>query len=544
MKIRELFKKIFRFGKTDRQFSLGDHSWSRPSFSKEPGESLDKMLAKNRSRLEEIFVFPTNKDIIIREFRIPSVNKTALIIYIDGLVDRITINFTILQPLMILEQKIFSTGDPMAIVYEKLLPGHQVIKSKELTETINGVLDGSTVLLIDGSNEALVIETKGWEHRMVDKPVTEPVVRGPQEGFNETFRDNTAAVRRYLKDPKLVSEIYRVGKRSRTFVAIMYIQDIANPKLVEEVKYRIQSIADKTDYIAETGTLEEYIEDHPRSLIPQTLSTERPDRLAAHIREGYVGIVMANSPYSLAVPATFAIFLHTSEDYYLRWPFGNFLRFLRVASILIALLLPAIYIAVVNYHQEMIPTDLLLAITASRETVPFPSLVEILFMEFSFELIREAGTRIPSVIGTTIGIVGALILGQAAVSASIVSPILIIIVAITALGSFVVPNYSASFTIRLLRFAFTLLGGFLGFFGIAFGVFIMTLHVANLTSFGVPFLTPIAPYRPKNKDRVIRPLNFEQPYRPFFLRPLDWIRQNKTTRPWDNPRNSNEEGAE
>lgn len=324
----------------------------------------------------------------------------------------------------------------------------------------------------------------------------------------------------------------------------MYIKDIANPQLVAEVKYRIQSIAEATDYISETGVLEEYIEDHPRSLIPQTLSTERPDRLAAHIREGYVGIVMANSPYSLAVPATFAIFLHTAEDFYLRWPFGNFLRILRAASILIALLLPAIYIAIVNYHQEMIPTDLLLAITAARETVPFPSLVEILFMEFSFELIREAGIRIPSVIGPTIGIVGALILGQAAVSASIVSPILIIVVAITALGSFVVPNYNASFTIRLLRFAFTLLGGFLGFFGIAFGIFIMTLHVATLTSFGVPFLTPIAPYRSKSNDRVIRPLNFNQPYRPYYLRPLDWIRQQKVARPWDNPRDSDREGTE
>ena len=244
---------------------------------------------------------------------------------------------------------------------------------------------------------------------------------------------------------------------------------------------------------------------------------------------------MANSPNSLVLPITFTVFLHTAEDYYLRWPFGNFLRIIRAGSIFIALLLPALYIAMINYHQEMIPTDLLLAITAAREKVPFPALIELLFMEFAFELIREAGIRIPSVIGPTIGIVGALILGQAAVAASIVSPILIVIIAITALGAFVVPNYSASFTIRLLRFMFTFLAGFLGFFGIAFGVFLMSLHTASLSSFGVPFLTPISPYRPKNKDRVLRPRIYQQPYRPVYLRPLDWIRQVKNPRRWDRP---------
>lgn len=537
MKIRDLLKKLFRIGKSGPHFSLGDRSWDRPDFPGEEGESLSKALAKNKARLEEIFVLPDNKDIILREFKIPSLNKDAFIIFIDGLTDRNTQNFAVLQPLMVLENRTISSANPIAAVYEKLLPGHQVDKSKQLRSVVHGVLDGSTALLVDGSDEALIIETKGWEHRGIEKPVSEHVVRGPQEAFSESFRANTAGVRRYLKDPRLITEIFRVGRRSNTHVGVMYIKDIANPKLVEEVKYRIQSIAMTTDYITETGTLEEFIEDRPRALIPQMLSTERPDRLAAHIREGYVGIVMANSPYSLAVPTTFAIFLHAAEDYYLRWPFGNFLRFIRAGAIFIALLLPAVYIGIVNYHQEMIPTDLLLAITASREAVPFPSIVETLFMEFSFELIREAGTRIPSVIGPTIGIVGALILGQAAVSASIVSPILIIIVAITALGSFAVPNYNASFTIRLLRFGFTFLGGLMGFFGIAFGIFIMALHVANLSSFGVPFFSPISPYRPQSNDRVIRPFNFKQPYRPVYLRPLDWIRQKKQTRPWDHPKN-------
>lgn len=537
-------KKLFRFGARGRQFSLGNESWDRPEPNKPKPEPLCKDLGKNQQLLEKVFELPANQDIVVRDFLIPSLNKKALIIYIDGLSDRNTQSFAVLQPLMVLASDETDGGkDPIAIAYDKLVPGHQIQKTKYVKDVVDGVLDGSSALLIDGSDQALVIETKGWEHRGVDRPSNEPVVRGPQEAFVESFRANTASVRRYVKDPKLVTEIFRVGRRSRTLVAIMYVKDIANPNLVEEVKYRIESIAEAVDYIPETGTLEEYLEDHPKSLIPQMLSTERPDRLGAFIREGHVGIVMANSPFSLVIPTTFTIFLHSAEDYYLRWPFGNFVRLIRAAAIFIALMMPATYIAIVNYHQEMIPPDLLMAMTAAREAVPFPALVEILFMEFSFELIREAGVRIPSVIGPTIGIVGALILGQAAVSASIVSPILIIIIAITALASFVVPNYNASFSVRILRFLFIILAGFLGFFGTACGVFLLILHLANLNSFGIPFMTPIAPYKPKNKDRVIRPRGYDQPYRPIYLRPLDWIRQEKTPRKWDQPQSKTGKGA-
>ncbi len=537
-------KKIFRFGARGKQFSIGTESWERPELKKPQPESFFKDLEKNQKLLEKIFDLPTNQDIVVRDFLIPSLDRKALIIYIDGLTDRDTQNFAVLQPLMVLGPNEAVNGkDPIIIAYEKLVPGQQIDKTANLKDVIDGVLDGTTVLLIDGSDQALVIETKGWEHRGVDRPNNEPVVRGPQESFVENFRANTASVRRYVKDPKLITEIFRVGRRSRTQVALMYIKDIANPKLVEEVKFRIQSVAETVDYIPETGILEEYLEDHPKSIIPQMLSTERPDRLGAYLREGHVGVVMANSPFSLVIPTTFTIFLHSAEDYYLRWPFGNFLRFIRVAAIFIALMMPSIYIAIVNYHQEMIPTDLLLAMTAAREAVPFPAIVEILFMEFAFELIREAGVRIPNIIGPTIGIVGALILGQAAVAASIVSPILIVIIAITALASFVVPNYNASFSVRILRFLFIILAGFLGFFGIAFGAFLLVLHLVTITSFGIPFMTPISPYQPKNKDRVIRPRAFDQKYRPLFLRPLDWIRQENKPRRWDQPDSSTEKGG-
>ncbi|HBF36834.1 MAG TPA: spore germination protein, partial [Firmicutes bacterium] len=404
MKIWDSVKKIFKFGTREKQFSFTGAikgTFQRPPLKKnsQPEQTLSKSLKENRRILEDIFEIPTNMDFIIRDFKIPSLNSDAFIIYIDGMTDRNTQNFAVLEPLMLLGPGEITTKNPIEAISQKLLPENQIVKNTKLSDIINGVLDGSSVLLVDKCDEALLIETKGWEHRGIEKPGTEHVVRGPQEAFSETFRANTASVRRYIKDPKLMTEIFRVGRRSRTLVGIMYIKDIANPNLIDEVRYRIQSVSEATDYIAETGALEEYLEDHPRSLVPQMLSTERPDRLAAHLREGYVGIVMQNSPFSLVIPTTFAIFLHAAEDYYIRWPFGNFLRFIRAASIFIALLLPAFYIAVVNYHQEMIPTDLLLAMTAARESVPFPAIVEILFMEFSFELIREAGIRIPGVIG-------------------------------------------------------------------------------------------------------------------------------------------------
>lgn len=537
MKNNNFLNKLFQWAVKKPEFSLGNDSVERPKpvKKKDKQNDLSTNLEKNRALLEDIFSIPTNKDIVMRDFMINSLNKKALLIYIDGLTDRNTQNFAVLQPLMILSRDGFETDEPIITAYEKMVPGQQIQKSSTLQDIVEGILDGSSVLLIDGSAEALIIETKGWEHRGIDRPSNEPVVRGPQEAFNETFRANTASVRRYVKDPKLITEILRVGRRSKTLLGLMYIKDLTDPKLVEEVRYRINSISEKIDYMPESGTLEEFLEDHPKSLLPQMLSTERPDRVGAHLREGYVGIVMANSPFALIIPTNFSIFLHAAEDYYLRWPFSNFLRLLRATAIFAALLLPSLYIAVVNYHQEMIPTDLLLAMTAAREAVPFPAIIEILFMEFSFELIREAGVRVPSIIGPTIGIVGALILGQAAVSASIVSPILIIVIAITALASFVVPNYNATFTIRILRFLFILLAGFLGFFGIAFGIFFMALHAANLSSFGVPFLTPIAPYHPQNKDRIIRPRAYDQPDRPVFLRPLDWIRQEQKPRRWDHP---------
>ncbi|MGE5528274.1 MAG: spore germination protein [Patescibacteria group bacterium] len=536
--MRGLAKRFWQLFKSRRSsipetFSLGDRPpYGPPAAAEKKGELLSSNLETNLGRLRATFISPLNADLVVREFELALDRRPAALVFLDGLTGRDAINLSILQPLMYLAPPPAPVTDACGVIERSLLPGNQIKRIKHLDESVREILGGSSLLLVEGCAEAIAVETKGWEHRTMGKPQSEHVVRGPQEGFVETMRPNTAAIRRHLRCPELVTEMLSVGKRSRSDAAVMYVYDVADPKLVSEVKRRIKSVGERTDYVNDSGILEQLIEDHPRALVPQVIATERPDRCAAYLSEGRVVVLLGTSPYALVLPATFSMFIHTAEDYYLRWPYGTFVRCIRFTAGFIALLLPAFYVAVVNYHQEMIPTDLLLAIAASRENVPFPSIVEVLIMEASFELIREAGVRIPSVIGPTIGIVGALILGQAAVAASIVSPILIIVVAVTALSSFAIPNYNASFSLRVLRFVFIGLSSVLGFYGIAFGLAALAVHLVSLKSFGVPFMSPAAPYRPDGGDLIGRPPAYAQPYRPWFLRPLDAVRQRGRIRTW------------
>jgi len=382
-------------------------------------------------------------------------------------------------------------------------------------------------------------DTKSWDHRGINAPKSETVIRGPQEAFNEQIRANTALLRKILKDKDLMIQNVSIGKRSNTPCAVMYIKDIANDSLVREVLKRVKSI--KVDYIFDSGELEQLLEDNTFLAAPQILATERSDKVALMLSQGNVAVALDGSPFVLVMPATITEFLHTTEDTNIRYPYVNFIRIIRMVGIAIALLLPGLYIAITNYHQEMIPTNLLFAIEASRENVPFPSVIEILIMEFSFELIREAGIRVPGAIGATIGIVGGLILGQAAVTANLVSPIMIIVVAITALGSFAVPSFSMSFSIRIMRFVYILLGAVAGFLGIALGLVLNSMLLASSKSFGVPFLTPFGPVtNGKYADKLTRKPTWKQEKRPDYLNTKDIKSQPKVSRGWT-VKDSNEE---
>lgn len=504
-------------------------------------------LKENRRLLEKIFRLPENKDAVMRDLSIgtdPLVK--GLLLFIDGATNSLVQNLAILQPLMLFsgfrdiaeengrhDKKI--PKDPPEDFLERikdvLLPTNQVAVVTTFYRVVQDVLNGNSVLLVDGFKKALSLETKNWPSRGVNNPQVEAVIRGPQEAFTEQIRINLALLRKNLHRPSLVTEFVQIGDFAPPMqCAVVYMEDIANPDLVREVKRRLMSV--RADYLQESGLLEQMIEDAPHYPAPQVLTTERPDRVAASLVEGKVAVIVDGNPFVMLVPTTFFTLMHSPEDAYVRWPFGSFARIIRYAGLFLALLLPAHYVAIVAYHQEFIPTDLLLVMTGAREKVPFPSIVEVLLMELSFELIREAGIRIPGTVGTTLGIVGALILGQAAVAANIVSPILIIVVAVTAIGSFAIPNYSFSLSIRVLRFAYILLASAIGLLGILVGFFIHIGLLVNLKSFGVPFMAPTAPTTRRGSDFFLRGPVWRQEQRPDYLDTIRPERQPRVSRRW------------
>ena len=447
--------------------------------------------------------------------------------------DREIINNYILKPLMVItgldiKENARSLEEHIA---RQLLPHCQIKIRQAYSKVIDDINFGGCGIFADGVALAFSADVKGWEHRGIDKPNNEIVIRGPQEAFNELLRTNTAQIRKRLKDEDLIVEDVAIGKVSKTPCSMLYIKDIANESLVEEVRRRLESI--HVDYMLDSGVLEQLIEDSTIYPSPQMISTERPDYVSEMLSNGRVAIIVNGSPNVLVAPTTAMELMHSAEDTYIRYPYANLLRYIRMIALFLALLLPAIYLAITSYHQEMIPTDLLLAVEASREKVPFPAVVELLLMELSFELIREAGLRVPGPIGPTLGIIGALILGQAAVAANIVSPILIIIVAVTGIGSFAIPNYSFGYSIRIMRFGFIFLSALAGFLGITAGLFVLGIWSTSLKSFGVPFM---APFGPKTSDSIRKTLfkapEWKMENRPDYLNTKKKKKQDKYSMGW------------
>ncbi len=390
---------------------------------------------------------------------------------------------------------------------------------------------------MDTLSIAFDIEVKGFQQRSIDKPSNETVIKGPHEAFVENIRTNTSLIRRIINNENLIIENIEVGKITKTKCAVCYMSNITNSDLVNEVKYRLNNL--EVDSILSAGELEQLIVDSNNLGIPQVLSTERPDKATKYLLNGRVIIIINGSPYALIMPAVLIDFLTSPEDSNLKVNFGNFLRSLRILACFITLLLPGLYIAVTSFHQEILPTSLLYSILASRASVPFPIIAEILLMEISFELIREAGLRVPSAIGSTIGIVGALVLGQAAVSAGIVSPILIIIVAITGIASFAIPDFSFGFHLRYFRFLFILLGYMAGFLGIAIGLFVYISLLCSLQSFGVSYTTPFAPAVNSKGNSYLLPPIWKREYRAPYVAPKKEEEQEKISMKWKFFQNSN-----
>lgn len=451
-----------------------------------------------------------NGDVHFRDFRISIRNSRAILIFVEGMQDEALINRQVMQNLMdgnFQRSEGFVAHNQSetfaAYVKEKLLPISKITEVTDLYELEQSILFGFTALLIDGLPHALLVGEPTPKVRSIDEPTSEALLRGPRIGFTEVLGENTALLRQHGRASDLVLKMVEVGSRIKRNLVIAYMDEIVNPDLLKEVEDRIASM--NMDFMAESGYIEQLIEDNWLSPFQQVQNTERPDRVINALLEGRIGILLDGTPFALIVPVTFSMLLQSPEDYYERWLPGTLLRALRFFVAFLALMIPALYISFISFHPGLIPTELAITIIETRQGVPFPSLIEVLILEISIEILREAGIRLPKPIGPAMGIVGGLIIGDAAVQAGIVSPILVISVAVTAISSFAIPMYSAGITLRMLRFAGMLFAAVLGMFGtIMFFLFICS-HLTKLKSFGVPYVTPVSPYRFNDwKDLILR----------------------------------------
>lgn len=535
--IKQFFQNLFTYKEPDSyEFMLPDSSNNIPNifFEKKDETHVFKTTKENFEYLKVKYNTLINSDIKTRDFVLPIKNQNlnCFIIYIDGMVDDDGVNDYILNPLLLKNSITMSQNNSnfnnsinskIAIknvrkfnvedfIYNGLIPQNSISKETTFSEIIPKINSGFCVLFVDTIDSAFCVEVKGFKGRSVSEPVTESVVKGAQEGFVENLRTNTSLLRKIINNEKLIIEEISIGALNKTKVAICYLKDITNDDLVAEAKYRLNNL--DIDFLLSSGELEQFISDSPTSSFPQAISTERPDRTSSYILNGRIAILINGSPFAIIIPSLFIDYLTTPEDLNLNYKYTNFLRFIRGISIFFALLLPGLYVAITNYHHELIPSELLFAIITAREAIPFPIIFEIFIMEFSFELIREASIRVSSNFSTTVGIIGALILGDAAVSAKIVSPILIIVVAFTGICGFAISDNSLRFSVSMFRFIYIILGYIAGFLGIAFGFFIQFIMLSCSTSFGVPFF---APYIPLN-------LNSHEKY---FINPV-WKREFKS----------------
>jgi len=478
-------------------------------------EELNTDLTINEKTLKEIF-----QDCSDVKFRLVELGRASklLSIYLDGLSDTKTLDKMVLQPMMF-EGPPESLERPLRIeqiIEHQLVAISQVQKVSKISDVVNGVLKGGAALLVDGTNRALVADLKGFEKRSIEEPSAESTIRGPRDGFTETLRINTSLVRRRIRSTKLKMEPITIGQYTQTDIAIAYIDGIAPTTILEEVRRRIRGI--QIDGVMESSYIEEFIEDFTWSPFPQVQNTERPDVVCASLLEGKVAIFVDNTPFVLVMPMTFWGGLQAADDYYDRSIYTTFIRIIRYCLFNIALLFPSLYVGITTYHPQLIPTTLLISIAAAREGVPFPTVIETLLMEVMFEGLREAGIRLPKPVGSAVSIVGALVIGQAAVQAGIVSASVVIVVATTGIASFAIPRYNLGASYRFLRFPMLILAGTLGLYGIFIGVFCILIHLLKLRSFGVPYLSPVAPLILKDlKDVFIRVPRWAMIYRPAFI---------------------------
>ncbi|HQA57933.1 MAG TPA: spore germination protein [Acetivibrio sp.] len=500
------FKRRKKVYKTDKEI-----------FTEKMEKSENELTSSNISNLIQ-----HSADIIFHSVNINgNKNLRVTVIFIEGLVDIMGMDQFILKPIMQeMDFEKCSIEDVVGMLeHSTLFHGVQKIRTK-LSECVNDIMDGSVALVFDKVKKAVTFDMKGFDRRSITEPTEENVLKGPKDAFIEVLRTNTATIRRKIKTHNLVIEETTVGKQTLTKVAIVYIKGITNRHIIEEVKKRLDNI--KADGVISSGVIEEEIIDNKYSPFPQIMTTERPDRFCASVLEGRVGIIIEGLPTTFVAPGTLNQFLQGPKDYSQNFIASSVFRLMRFTLMVVTLLLPGFYIAITSFHHEMIPTELALSITASKEGVPFPGFIEVIFMLIAFEALVEAGLRLPKNISQAVTIVGALVVGQAAVEAKLVSPAVVVIISMTAVASFTMPDQDFSNALRIWRFVIVILSSVAGLYGLSIGSLLLLIHWSKMESFGVPYLAPFVSVDDKQLQDTLFRLPFSSMYkRPIYLKTTD-----------------------
>lgn len=490
--------------------------------------SLSKHIDQNREIIEEIF--DHCDDLIIHEFVLGADKKAkAMLVYIDSLIKDDLLQTGLMQALLNIHHESVRESS-LAWIRERVIPTGKVKEENRWVEVSEGICTSAVALFIDGQKTALLIELPEASNRPVSQPITQTSVTGPAEAFNEDLHTNMGLLRRRFPTSRLGVESMQIGLITKTPVNLVYLKGYVRNGLLDEVKERLNRI--KVDSILCSGQIDEHLQDSAYSLFTGIDSTERPDRVASILLEGGVSLIIGGTPFALLLPTTLATHMTASDDYDYRYWYASFIRLIRWSSLFTAALAPALYVALISFHQELIPPSLLVTVVSNREGVPFPAFLEALLMELSFETLREAGVRLPRTFGQTISIVGTIVIGQAAVSAGLVSSGMVVVVALTAIASYTIPSIKLSNAIRILRFFFMFAGAVLGLFGIMAAVSLLSFHLCSLRTFGIPYLSPLAPLSLGDlKDTFIRVPHWMMQNRPRLTGYAELDRQAPALKP-------------
>lgn len=480
-------------------------------------QSLNERVAHFKEKLG------TPNAIIQKDFFIgkePPIN--AVLIYINGFVDKNIIDRDILKPLMLSVNENLTPGDDIPdYLIKRYITMSSTYVERDINKAVQSVKSGASIIFIENCEDVIVIGTEGMQKRSISEPYNETSIRGSREGFIESLEVNMMLIKKRLRDKNLMVEKFILGRRSQVNLALVYIKDIADDDVVTNVRNRVTSL--NVDFVSATGVLDQMIEKYPYSIFPQSCGSERPDVIVSRILEGRVALILEGTPYVLAVPSLFTDFFQSVEDYYERTLVSIFVRFLRITSVFIVILLPSIYLALIKFNAELIPIKFIIPIVQSRRGIALTPFLEIISMELVVEFLREGGLRLPSKIGQTLGIVGGFIIGDAAIRTKFISPATLVVIGVSVIASFVITNYEMSLSIRLIRFPMLIITNMLGVLGIAAGVYIILVYLYSMDSFGVPYF-PSGKYKDL-KDTLTRVPLWKMNLRPKSIPNKNPIRQ-------------------